>query len=140
MSRVISCNTAGKAAVLSYLGAGGKLMPEQHRVLFPGRGARRAGVDEDLLLYPHVFSGPPKEMPFLLPHAVDGPHIGMFPLAKARPAADVYRAVSGSVSPEFRDELDRFASLLESEHGEWEYATKALDWYDQDTIFFSITG
>ncbi|MGA5122137.1 hypothetical protein ACPCAG_02210 [Streptomyces pseudogriseolus] len=44
------------------------------------------------------------------------------------------------MSPEFRDELDRFASLLESEHGEWEYAAKALDWYDQDTIFFSITG
>ncbi|CAM5728738.1 hypothetical protein STENM223S_10883 [Streptomyces tendae] len=30
------------------------------------------------------------------------------------------------VFPEFRDEVDRFASLLESEHGEWEYATKAL--------------
>ncbi len=101
---------------------------------------RRTGVDEDLLLYPHVFSGPPKEIPFFLPHAVDGPHIGMFPLAKAGPAADAYRAVSGSVSPEFRDEVDRLASLLESEHGEWEYATKALDWYDQDTIFFSVTG
>ncbi|MFZ4150646.1 DUF7691 family protein [Streptomyces pseudogriseolus] len=217
MSRIISYNTAGKAAVLSCLGAGENLTPEQHRVLGMVReraeaaqeeldaqgldwglripealdhlleghanstaryaaGAyaralqciidlkgsdpydlgvysrpatfflaldeelRRAGVDEDLLLYPHVFSGPPKEIPFFLPHAVDGPHIGMFPLAKAGPAADAYRAVSGSVSPEFHDELDRFASLLESEHGEWEYATKALDWYDQDTIFFSITG
>ncbi|WP_422070540.1 DUF7691 family protein [Streptomyces orinoci] len=28
-----------------------------------------------------------------VPHPVDGPHIGMLPLAKARPAADTYRAV-----------------------------------------------
>ncbi|MGV9683270.1 DUF7691 family protein [Streptomyces cellulosae] len=101
---------------------------------------RRAGVGEDLLLYPHVFSGPPAEIPFFFPHAVDGPHIGMFPLDKAKPAADAYRAVVDSVAPDFRDEVGRFASVFESEHSEWEYATKAIDWYDQDTIFFSITG
>ncbi|MGA5708916.1 DUF7691 family protein [Streptomyces cellulosae] len=101
---------------------------------------RRAGVGEDLLLYPHVFSGPPAEIPFFFPHAVDGPHIGMFPLDKAKPAADAYRAVLDSVAPDFRDEVGRFASVFESEHSEWEYATKAIDWYDQDTIFFSITG
>ncbi|MGV9222086.1 DUF7691 family protein [Streptomyces albogriseolus] len=217
MSRVVTYNTAAKADVLSYLGAGGKLTAEQHRVLgmvreraeaaqrdldaqrvdwgpaipealghlLDGRadstahyaaGAyatalqciidlngsdpyelgvyskpatfflaldeelRRVGVSEDLLLYPHVFSGPPKEMPFFFPHAVDGPHIGMFPLAKAKPAADAYRSAYEAVSPDFRSEVYGFVVLLEREHDEWEYATKAIDWYDQDTIFFSITG
>src|SRR3954447_6658219 len=54
---------------------------------------RRLNVPADLLLHDHLFSGPPAETPFPIPHPVDGPHIGMFPLAKAKPAADAYRAV-----------------------------------------------
>ncbi|MGA4846648.1 hypothetical protein ACOBQB_10400 [Streptomyces sp. G5(2025)] len=29
---------------------------------------------------------------------------------------------------------------LDVEHEAWEYGTKNLDWYNQDTIFFSIKG
>lgn len=101
---------------------------------------RRAGVSAELLLHDHLFSGPPQEIPFPIPYAVDGPDIGMFPLAKAQPAADAYRAVLDRVDADFRYDLQEIAEKLETEHREWEYATKNIDWYTQDTIFFSITG
>ncbi|MFJ2947584.1 hypothetical protein ACIO8H_08060 [Streptomyces sp. NPDC087226] len=101
---------------------------------------RRAGVSAELLLHDHLFSGPPPEIPFSVPYAVDGPDIGMFPLAKAQPAADAYRAVLDRVDADFRYDLQEMAEKLEMEHREWEYATKNIDWYTQDTIFFSITG
>ncbi len=101
---------------------------------------RRLGVSADLLLHQHLFSGPPKEIPFLLPHPVDGPYIGMFPLAKAKPAADAYRAVLDRLDESFRYDLRELIEKLEFEHTEWEYATEKIDWYTQDTIFFSIRG
>ncbi|MFI1420248.1 hypothetical protein ACH4VX_20135 [Streptomyces sp. NPDC020731] len=101
---------------------------------------RRVGVSADLLLHDRLFSGPPEEIPFPVPFPVDGPHIGMFPLAKAKPAADAYRAVLDRVDEGFRYDLGELAEKLEFEHTEWEYATKNIDWYTQDTIFFSITG
>ncbi|MFH8739414.1 hypothetical protein ACH4F5_49765, partial [Streptomyces sp. NPDC017964] len=54
---------------------------------------RRLGVPLDLLPYGYLFAGPPDEIPVRIPYPVDGPHIGMLPLAKAKPAADAYRAV-----------------------------------------------
>ena len=101
---------------------------------------RRLGVSADLLLHQHLFSGPPQEIPFFLPHPVDGPHIGMFPLAKAKPAADAYRAVLDRLDESFRYDLRELIEKLEFEHTEWEYATEKIDWYTQDTIFFSIRG
>ncbi|MET9775662.1 hypothetical protein ABZ023_15660 [Streptomyces sp. NPDC006367] len=101
---------------------------------------RRLGVSAGLLLRDHLFSGPPHEIPFRIPYPVDGPDIGMFPLAKAKPAADAYRAVLDRMDEGFRYDVREVIEKLESEHEEWEYATKNLDWYTQDTIFFSITG
>jgi hypothetical protein len=101
---------------------------------------RRLGVSTGLLLHDHLFSGPPQEIPFHVPHPVDGPHIGMFPLARAKPAADAYRAVLDRMDESFRYDVQKVIEKLEFEHEEWEYATKNLDWYTQDTIFFSITG
>jgi hypothetical protein len=101
---------------------------------------RRVGVSADFLLHDHLFSGPPEEIPFPIPFPVDGPHIGMFPLARAKPAADAYRAVLDRVDEDFRYDLRELAEKLEFEHAEWEYSTKNIDWYTQDTIFFSITG
>jgi hypothetical protein len=83
---------------------------------------------------------PPEEIPFRIPYPVDGPHIGMFPLAKAKPAADAYRAVLDRVEESFRYDLRELIEKLEFEHSEWEYAMAKIDWYTQDTIFFSITG
>ncbi|MGW7410506.1 DUF7691 family protein [Streptomyces sp. NPDC054833] len=101
---------------------------------------RRLNVSADLLLHDHLFSGPPKEIPFYIPYPVDGPHIGMFPLAKAKPAAAAYRAVLDQMDEGFRYDIQEVIDKLEFEHDEWEYATKNIDWYAQDTIFFSITG
>ncbi|CAM5719483.1 putative protein OS=Streptomyces tendae OX=1932 GN=GUR47_08745 PE=4 SV=1 [Streptomyces tendae] len=41
---------------------------------------------------------------------------------------------------DFRYEVREVIEKLEFEHEEWEYATKNIDWYTQDTLFFSITG
>ncbi|MGW0769399.1 DUF7691 family protein [Streptomyces sp. NPDC002676] len=101
---------------------------------------RRLNVSADLLVHDHLFSGPPEEIPFHIPYPVDGPHIGMFPLAKAKPAADAYRAVLDQMDQGFRYDMQELIEKLEFEHTEWEYATKNIDWYTQDTIFFSITG
>ncbi|MEV0172998.1 hypothetical protein AB0I00_18005 [Streptomyces sp. NPDC050803] len=101
---------------------------------------RRLDVSPELLLHDHVFAGPPEEIPFHIPCPVDGPHIGMFPLSKAKPAADAYRAVLERMDESFRYDLQQIIEKLEFEHTEWEYATKNIDWYTQDTIFFSITG
>lgn len=217
MSRIISYNTAEKADVLAFLGAGGNLTPDQRRVLGSIRkraqqsqisldrqgidwglsipdaldhlvaghassdaeyaaGAycralqhiidcngsdpsdlgvyskpstffgvvdeelRRLGVSTELLLHDHVFSGPPDEIPFFIPYPVDGPHIGMFPLAKAKPAVDAYRAVLDRMDQDLRYDVQQIIDKLEVEHTEWEYATKNIDWYNQDTIFFAING
>ncbi len=217
MSRIISYNTAEKADVLAFLGAGGNLTPDQRRVLGSIRkraqqsqisldhqgidwglsipdaldhlvaghassdaeyaaGAyyralqhiidcngsdpsdlgvyskpstffgvvdeelRRLGVSTELLLHDHVFSGPPDEIPFFIPYPVDGPHIGMFPLAKAKPAADAYRAVLDRMDQGLRYDVQQIIDKLEVEHTEWEYATKNIDWYNQDTIFFAVNG
>ncbi|MCM2388298.1 DUF7691 family protein [Streptomyces albipurpureus] len=101
---------------------------------------RRLGVSADLLLHDHLFSGPPDEIPFYVPYPVDGPHIGMFPLAKAKPAADAYRAVLDRMDDGFVYDTKVLIEKLDFEHHEWEYATKNIDWYKQDTIFFSIRG
>ncbi|TDT40911.1 hypothetical protein EV562_102299 [Streptomyces sp. BK208] len=101
---------------------------------------RRLGVAPDLLLYDHLFSGPPAGMPFSLPYPVDGPHIGTLPLSRTKPMADAYRAVLDRMDEDFRYEVRQVIEKLEFEHEEWEYATKNIDWYTQDTLFFSITG
>ncbi|MDT3725660.1 hypothetical protein ROS62_12500 [Streptomyces sp. DSM 41972] len=64
----------------------------------------------------------------------------MFPLARAKPAADAYRAVLDSVEQDFRGGVHEFVVLLEREHQEWGYAAKAVDRSAQDTIFSSVTG
>ncbi|MGA5817710.1 DUF7691 family protein [Kitasatospora sp. NPDC094028] len=217
MSRIITYSTADRAEVVAFLGAAGRLTPDQERRLDRARGRarerqaeldrqgidwglsipdaldhlvagradsagsyaagayyaalqlvidrnasdscdlgvysrpatffgaldeelRRLGVAEDLLLHDHLFSGPPPEIPFGIPYPVDGPHIGMFPLAKAGPAAAAYRAVLDRLEQGLRYDLLEMIKLFECEHENWEYATEHLDWYSQDTIFFSITG
>lgn len=102
---------------------------------------RKHGVPADLLPHGYLFSGPPDEIPFPVPYAIDGPDIGMLPLEKAKPAVDAYRAVRDKIDPDFLYDLDLLTEKLEFEHEEWE-STKArgYDWYTHDTIFFSING
>ncbi|WP_282694583.1 hypothetical protein [Streptomyces sp. CC208A] len=102
---------------------------------------KQHGVAAELLPHGYLFSGPPDEIPFYLPYAVDGPDIGMLPLALAKPAVDAYRAARDKIDPDFLYDLDLLIERLEFEHEEWE-STKArgYDWYTHDTVFFSING
>ncbi|MFF3068861.1 hypothetical protein [Kitasatospora sp. NPDC057936] len=99
---------------------------------------RRLGVGADLLMYKHLFFGW-DDVPFHLPTPVDGPHIGVLPLAKAKPIADAYRAVLEQMEPDFDYDVRRLIEVLEVEHEDWEECKKN-GWYTPDSIFFSITG
>ncbi|WKV72586.1 hypothetical protein AW27_014280 [Streptomyces sp. PCS3-D2] len=100
---------------------------------------RRLGVPADLLPHGFLYGGPPDEFPFL-PSSMDGyPAIGHLPLARTKAAAEAYRAVLDRMDPDFHHDVRELIEKLEFEHGEWESATKDLDWYTQDTLFFSLT-
>ncbi|MFF7178246.1 hypothetical protein [Streptomyces sp. NPDC008121] len=100
---------------------------------------RRLGVPADLLPHGYLYGGPPDEFPYL-PCSVDGyPAIGHLPLAKTKAAADAYRAVLDRMDPDFRYDVQELIEKLEFEHGEWETATKRVDWYTQDTLFFKLS-
>ncbi|MEV2255719.1 hypothetical protein AB0I94_35070 [Streptomyces sp. NPDC050147] len=97
----------------------------------------QAGVSRDLLPYDFLYAGPPEQIPFYIPCPVDGsPEVGCWPLAKAKPAADAYRAVMDRIDPDFRYGLNE---LLDNEDREWRHSRDG-GWYTPDTIFFSIVG
>ncbi|MDQ8705431.1 hypothetical protein RCO28_23465 [Streptomyces sp. LHD-70] len=100
---------------------------------------RRLGVPLDLLPHGFLYGGLPDDFPHI-PHSVDGyPAIGYLPLVKAKPAADAYRAVLDRLDSGFRYDVQELIEKLQFEHEAWEYATKAIDWYTSDTIFFQLT-
>lgn len=100
---------------------------------------RRLGVPADLLPHGFLFGGLPDGFPYV-PHPVDGyPTIGYLPLARTKAAADAYSAVLDRMDPDFHFEVQQLIGKLEFEHGEWEFATKSIGWYTQDTLFFKLT-
>lgn len=100
---------------------------------------RRLGVPADLLPRDFLFGGLPDDFPHI-PHSIDAyPAIGHLPLDKAKPAANAYHAVLDRMDPDFRYDVQELIEKLEFEHHEWERSTKNVDWYTQDTIFFSLT-
>ncbi|MEV4949381.1 hypothetical protein [Streptomyces sp. NPDC053755] len=100
---------------------------------------RRLGVPADLLPHGYLYGGLPDEFPFL-PYAMDGyPAIGHLPLAKTKAAADAYRSVLDRMDPDFRYDVRELIEKLDFEHDEWQTATKNVDWYTQDTLFFKLT-
>ena len=100
---------------------------------------RRLGVPADLLPGGFLFGNLPGGFPFL-PGSIDGyPAIGHLPLASTKSAADAYRAVLDRLNPDFRHDVHTLIRKMDIEHESWEYATEKLDWYTQDTIFFSLT-
>lgn len=100
---------------------------------------RRLGVPTELLPGTFLYAGPPDEIPFPIPHPVDGsPEIGRLPLDRAEPAADAYRAVMDRVEADFRFELPQLAGSLQTEHDEWQNALR--HGWTMDTVFFSIRG
>ncbi|MEU8432804.1 hypothetical protein AB0F18_07780 [Streptomyces sp. NPDC029216] len=104
-----------------------------------GDEMRRLGVPADLLPQGYLYGELPDGFPSV-PGSVDGyPAIGHLPLAKAKPAADAYRAVLDDMNPDFRYDVRELIEKLDFEHGEWEFATEKLDWYTQDMIFFKLT-
>lgn len=100
----------------------------------------RAGVARDLLPSDFLYSGPPDGIPFSIPSPIDGsPEIGIWPLAKAKPAADAYRAAMDRIDADFRYDLRELIEKLDFEDENWR-DMQDVDWYTQDTIFFSIVG
>ncbi|MFG2576888.1 hypothetical protein [Streptomyces sp. NPDC048481] len=100
---------------------------------------RRLGVPADLLPHGFLYGGLPAGFPYL-PHPTDGyPAIGHLPLAKAKPAAEAYRAVLDRMDEGLRYDVEELIEKLEDEHKEWEYATENVGWYTQDTLFFALT-
>ncbi|MGX1885494.1 DUF7691 family protein [Streptomyces sp. NPDC055287] len=100
---------------------------------------RGLGVPADLLPHGYLYGGLPLDFPHI-PHSVDGyPAIGHLPLARTKPAADAYRAVLDRMDPAFRYDVQELIVKLDFEHDEWESATKNVDWYTQDTLFFTLT-
>ncbi|MEU1199608.1 hypothetical protein ABZ446_25740 [Streptomyces sp. NPDC005813] len=61
------------------------------------------------------------------------------PPADTKRAAGAHRAVLDRLHPDFRYAVQELIEKLEFEHEEWGYATKNIDWYTQDTLFFKLT-
>ncbi|MFE7621468.1 hypothetical protein [Streptomyces sp. NPDC057496] len=100
-----------------------------------------AGVPADLLPYQYVYSGPPAEIEFRIPRPLEGsPEIGCWPLAKAGPAVDAYRAVLDRVDADLRYDLEELIKALDSWYSEWAEGQGAWWWAEDGSIFFSITG
>ncbi|THA53147.1 hypothetical protein [Streptomyces sp. A1136] len=102
---------------------------------------RAAGVPADLLPNQYIYSGPPSEIGFYIPRPLEGsPEIGCWPLAKAGPAADAYRAVVDRIEPGLRYDLEELIKVLDSWSSEWVKGRGAWWWAEDGSIFFSITG
>ncbi|MET9364485.1 hypothetical protein ABZX93_26700 [Streptomyces sp. NPDC006632] len=100
----------------------------------------RLGVPADLLPGGFIMGGLPAGLPFSLPSTEDAmERFGYWPLEKTLPAADAYRAVLDRVDEAFTYDLDQLVEKLTCEHEEW-VVSQDIDWYTQDTVFFSITG
>ncbi|GAA5020444.1 hypothetical protein GCM10023335_50140 [Streptomyces siamensis] len=71
---------------------------------------------------------------------MDGyPAIGHLPPADTKRAAGAYRAVLVRLDRDFRYDVQELIEKLEFEHEGWEYATKNVDRYTQDTLFLKPT-
>ncbi len=132
LQHIIDCNASDPATLNTYSDPAkffSLLDDEMHRL----------GVPTDLLPYGYLYGGLPDGFP-LLPPPVDGyPTIGYLPLANAKPAADAYRAVLDRMDPDVQYDVQELIDKLTFEHNEWEFATRRVDWYTHDTLFFSLT-
>ncbi|MEU8775471.1 hypothetical protein [Streptomyces sp. NPDC048606] len=100
-----------------------------------------AGVPAELLPYQYVFSGPPAEIGIRVPRPTDGsPEIGCWPLAKAVPAVEAYRAALGRVDADLRYDLGELIEALDGWASDWTANEGAWWWAEDGSIFFSITG
>ncbi|MGW6408060.1 DUF7691 family protein [Streptomyces vinaceus] len=100
-----------------------------------------AGVPADLLPYQYVFSGPPSEIGFRIPRPLEGsPEIGCWPLAKAVPAVEAYRAVLDRVDADLRYDVEELTKALDGWASEWVDGQGAWWWAEDGSIFFSTTG
>ncbi|MFG2621248.1 hypothetical protein ACGFXC_26895 [Streptomyces sp. NPDC048507] len=105
------------------------------------KALRAAGVPAELLPFQYVYSGPPDEIAFRIPHPVDGsPEIGCWPLATAGAAVEAYRAVLERIDSDLRYDLEELITALDSWSSEWKDGEGAWWWAEDGSIFFSIVG
>ncbi|MFD7854076.1 hypothetical protein ACFV6B_07225 [Streptomyces microflavus] len=101
----------------------------------------KAGVAADLLPSQYVFSGPPPEIAFPIPHPADGsPEIGYWPMQKAGPAINAYREASDRIDPVLRYELGELIDALDSWYSEWADGEGSFWWAEDTSVFFSVAG
>ncbi|WP_329468746.1 DUF7691 family protein [Streptomyces sp. NBC_01431] len=99
------------------------------------------GVAQDLLPYQYIYSGPPANIGFYIPHPLDGsPEIGCWPLATAARAVDAYRAVVDRIDADMRYDLEELITALDGWSSEWVEGRGAWWWAEDGALFFSITG
>ncbi|MFD8997884.1 DUF7691 family protein [Streptomyces abikoensis] len=107
---------------------------------YVGEVMQSLGVPAELLPYGFFYPTTlPGGFPYI-PHSADVyPAIGHMPLAKAKPAADAYRAILDQLDPSTRYDIQELIDKLDLEHEHWVYGTEKLDWYTQDTLFLALT-
>ncbi|MER5807877.1 hypothetical protein ABT143_06730 [Streptomyces sp. NPDC002033] len=99
------------------------------------------GVPADLLPTQYVYSGPPAEIGFRIPHPPEGsPEIGCWPLETAGPAVEAYRAVLDRIDSGLRYDLEELITALDSWSSDWKDGRGAWWWAEDGSIFFSIVG
>ncbi|WP_433407079.1 DUF7691 family protein [Streptomyces sp. CA-146814] len=99
------------------------------------------GVPPDLLPTQYIFSGPPSEVPFYIPHPPEGsPEIGVWPMQQAGPAIQAYREALDRIDPDLRYELSELIEALDGWYSHW-HGKKGMRWWHEDaSVFFSVVG
>ncbi|MFD8466069.1 hypothetical protein ACFV10_13285 [Streptomyces cyaneofuscatus] len=100
-----------------------------------------AGVAADLLPSQYIFSGPPSEITFHIPHPMEGsPEIGCWPMQQAGPAIKAYRDVLERIDPDLRYELKELIEALDGWYSEWADGEGSFWWAEDTSVFFSVVG
>ncbi|MFD3645460.1 hypothetical protein ACFWUT_15220 [Streptomyces cyaneofuscatus] len=100
-----------------------------------------AGVAADLLPSQYIVSGPPSEIAFHIPRAVEGsPEIGSWPMQQAGPAIKAYREVLDRIDPDLRYELGELIDALDGWHTEWAVGEGSFWWAEDTSALFSVVG
>ncbi|MFE9093405.1 hypothetical protein [Streptomyces sp. NPDC007264] len=134
-SHTLAYSAADKAHVLAYLGSKGNLNADQRRRLDGMRKAAQAAQDD--LDRQGVDRG--LSVPDAPDHLIAGRTDSDALCAGNAYNCAVQHIVLDRMAADFRYDVQELIDNLETEHNEWEYATKNIGWYTQDTLFFNLT-
>ncbi|MFF4409533.1 hypothetical protein [Streptomyces sp. NPDC001404] len=144
MSRISSYSTADKADGVAFLGAAGNLTSDEQRnfdamrelAQASQRDLDRQGIDWGLSI-PEALPGRPTRSPST---SRGWPAHRRVAVGQGQACRGRLPRGPGQDGRRVHYDTQLLFEKLEFGHDEWEYATKNLDWYTQDTVFFSIRG